>query len=91
MSWPGRLCHCLGRQACSPRCGRAAELQQPLANAPPSTCAVGSTSPHQFQEVVAAMAEGLMVHCEEPCSALVDGVMVTEVADFFFYLHTTLF
>lgn len=78
MSWPGRLCHCLGRQACSPRGGRAAESQQPLTNAAPGTCAVGSTSPHQFQEVVAAMAEGLMVHSEEPCSALVDGVMVTE-------------
>lgn len=90
MSWLGRLCHCLGKQACSPRCGRAAESQQPLANAPPGICAVGSMSPHQLQKVVAAMAEGLMVHSEETCSALVDRVMMTEQADYFSYLHTTL-
>jgi len=62
----------------------------PLANAPPSTCVVESTSPQQLQEMVVAMAEGLMVHSEETCSALTDAVMVTEQADYFFYLHTIL-
>lgn len=40
------------------------------------------------------MAEGLMVHSEEICSALLDGMMVTEQAGWlvgwFVYLHTTL-
>lgn len=39
------------------------------------------------------MDEGLMVHSEEICLALADGVMVTEQAGLFvclFVLHTTL-
>lgn len=37
------------------------------------------------------MPEELVVHREETCSALVERVMVTEQADFFFfYLHTPL-
>lgn len=42
--------------------------------------AVGPASPRQLQDVVRAMAEGLMVRGDEMCLASADGVMVTEQA-----------